>query len=414
MKIFNFVEGAWPRQGGVGIGCVPKIGLSLAASGVRVVLVSGGPATPGYESLVRPDVAAAARNQVARGSFGIVSVRSWGKFAFSPAIFWRVGRQVRNADVIALHSVYSFPVLAGYMLARIWRKPYILWPHGVLTPYMRRIGRRKKWIYDCLVGRSILRRAAAVICTGESERREVEELRLTTRTVVIPHGISLKSYDSLPPRGQFRARFLGGHQGPLILYLGRLAAVKNLELLVAAFAAVVRIIPDVKLALVGPPDPPAFQRTVTDRLRQHGVSRQVVLTGAITDIRAKQEALVDSDLFIMPSHSENFCHALFEAMAARLPSIVSDSINYAPEVVKHNAGLALSPDPEVFAGRIIALLRDTERRRGMGENARQLVAGYTWEKCGERLGMTLRSVKEGQPLPADLTLRRTPALEPAQ
>jgi len=413
MRIFNFVEGAWPRQGGVGIGCVPKIGLSLAANGVRVVLVSGGPPTPGYEPFVHESVSAAAQKRVGNGTFGIVSLPSWGKYALAPSILWRIGPAIRNADVVALHSVYSFPVLAGYILSRVWRKPYILWPHGVLTPYMRRIGWRKKWIYDRLIARQMLRGAAAVVCTGASEREEVDSLHLSQRTVVIPHGISLKSFESLPPRGDFRAKYLRNHQGPLLLYLGRMAKVKNLELLIAAFARVLRAVPDARLALVGPPDPAAYQATIDGWLREYGVAEQTVLTGPITDLRAKQQALADADLFVMPSHSENFCHALFEAMAAGLPAVVSDSINYAGEVSSHNAGFALARDPDVFATKIVELLNNSDLRREMGSNARGLAGNYSWDKAGQRIGLTLRSVAAGIPLPSELVCGSAPMLEPA-
>jgi glycosyltransferase involved in cell wall biosynthesis len=199
----------------------------------------------------------------------------------------------------------------------------------------------------------------------------------------------------------------------LILYLGRLAAVKNLKLLISAFAQVLRSIPEARLALVGPPDPASFQETVAGWLREYGVAGQTILTGPITDLCAKQEALVDADLFVMPSHSENFCHALFEAMAAGVPAIVSDSINYASEVTKHNAGVALPCDPHVFASGISELLRNPEMRHEMSSNARRLVAGYSWENCAERIGMTLHSILGGQPLPADLMGGRAPTLEPA-
>jgi len=409
MRIFNFVEGAWPRKGGVGIGCVPKIGLSLAANGVEVVLVSGGAPTPGYEGLVAPTVSGALRNRLGRGSFGIVSTSSWGKYAFAPSIFWRLGRDAQHTNVIALHSIYSFPVIAGYLLARFWQKPYVLWPHGVLSPFMRRIGRRKKWIYDRLFARRIVRGAAAVICTGEGERQESVEF--SNRTVVIPHGIEIKKFESLPPRGRFRAQYLDNHQGPLLLYLGRLAKVKNLELLIRAFAQVLASTPDARLALIGPADPVSFDQTIADCLRRHNVTAQTILTGPITDLQAKKEALIDADLFVLPSHSENFCHALFEAMATGLPSIVSNSINYATEIVSHGAGLALNREPGQFADAIVELLRNPDMRKTMGANARRLAAGYSWEKCGERIALTLQSIVTRQPLPADLALQRKPAME---
>jgi glycosyltransferase involved in cell wall biosynthesis len=322
--------------------------------------------------------------------------------------------RVRNTDVIALHSVYSFPVLAGYLLARLWRKPYVLWPHGVLSPFMRRIGRRKKWIYDKLIARRILKGASAVICTGEGERRETLALGLTDRTVVIPHGVSLKSFESLPERGRFRSQHLHGAQGPLILYLGRLAAVKNLELLIRAFARVSRSVPEARLALIGPPDPPSFETTVRNWLSEHGVATHTVVTGPITDLRLKQEALVDADLFVMPSHTENFCNALFEAMATGLPCVVSDCLNYAAEVADRGAGLAVPRDPELFAGAIVNLLSNPALRTKMGKNARELVTDYSWEKSGERLARTLGSILARRPLPKDLIGERPPELELAQ
>ncbi len=411
MKLFNFVEGAWPRQGGVGIGCVPKIGISLAASSVRVLLVSGGPPTPGYESYVQPDVDSAKRQHAGKGSFAIISVRSWGKYAFAPSIVWRVGPSVRGADAVALHSVYSFPILVGYLLARFWRKPYILWPHGVLAPYMRQIGRHKKWIYDRIFARRILKGASAIICTGEGERREVLSLDASLRTVVIPHGIALQNYASLPGRGAFRAKYLGRHQGPVILYLGRLAAVKGLKLLIEAFAKVLRSVPDARLVLVGPPDPASFDHTVKERLQQYGVTDRAVLTGGITDLKDKQEMFADADLFAMPSYTENFCHALFEAMAAGLPCVVSDSLNYAGEVAMHNAGLALGRDPSEFAAGMIQILQDAALRRRMSENAKRLASGYSWEKCGERIERTLQSVVAGQPLPDEAASQTSSSLE---
>jgi glycosyltransferase involved in cell wall biosynthesis len=324
MTIFNFVEGVWPRKGGVGIGCVPQIGMSLARQGVHVVLVSGDPPTPGYESFVQPDVAAALRQEFGRATFAIVSHPAWGKYTFAPSVFWRVGPAVAKADVLALHSLYSFPVLAAYVLARLYRKPYVLWPHGVLSSFQRGVSRRKKWIYDRLIGRRILKGASAVICTGEGERDDVLSLNFTKRSVVIPHGIDLSDYASLPERGRFRARYFPGHQGPLIIYLGRLAVIKNLELLIEAMARLLPAIPEARLAIIGPADPPPFARTVSAWVKRHGIESQTVLTGPITNLRLKQEALVDADLFVMPSHAENFCHALFEAMAASLPAVVSD------------------------------------------------------------------------------------------
>ena len=391
MTVAHFVEGAWPRQGGVGIACVPKIAIGLARRGIHAAVIYGGPPAPGSVPLAENG-----------GSCRFASQRSWGRYAFAPSLLWRAMGVAREADVIALHSVYSFPVLAGYLHARWFSKPYVLWPHGVLGPFQRTIGRRKKWVYDRLVARRMLRGASAIVFTAAQERDDVAALNLGARSVVIPHGIDLAAYRSLPPRGAFRRRYLEGHPGPLILYLGRLAPVKNLELAIAAMPRVLQSVPGARLALAGPADPSAFAATVAEWTRKYRVSEQVVLTGPIVDADAKLEAFADADLFVMPSHNENFCHALFEAMAAGVPAVVSDSITYAAEIASRNAGIASPRDPVPFAEGMLRLLQQPSLRAEMGRCAAQLAACYSLDQSAERIARLLHAVAGRAPMPDDL------------
>lgn len=117
-----------------------------------------------------------------------------------------------------------------------------------------------------------------------------------------------------------------------------------------------------------------------------------MLTGSITNLEAKREAFADADLFVLPSHSENFSQALFEAMVAGLPALISQEVDYAREVQSQGAGMAVRPDSGEFARAIMGLLHNTELRQNMGINARKMASAYPWELCGERLAGTLRSI----------------------
>ena len=78
------------------------------------------------------------------GTFGMVTFRSLQQWAFAPSILWRARRYVRSADFVSLHSLYSFPVFAGYLLARWYKKPYAFWPHGVLAAFQTTRERRER------------------------------------------------------------------------------------------------------------------------------------------------------------------------------------------------------------------------------------------------------------------------------
>lgn len=132
MKVFSFVEGANPRKGGLGLVGVPMIAKSLVDRGHQEILVIGGRFNLGRETFVQPDVSTAIHKRSGQGNFGIVTFPACTEWAFAPSIFWRVCCYARDADFIILHSLYSFPVLAGFLLARFYRKPYGLWPHGTV------------------------------------------------------------------------------------------------------------------------------------------------------------------------------------------------------------------------------------------------------------------------------------------
>lgn len=403
MKVLSFVEGANPHKGGLGLVGVPMIAKSLADRGHEEVLVIGGRINPGRESFVQPDVDSASKQRSGLGRFGIVTFVAWERWAFAPAILWRLRRYAREADFITLHSLYSFPVLAGYLLARLYRKPYGLWPHGVLLPAQRRISVGKKKIYDWLIARRIISQASALFFAARGEREEAYKLGLTPPSVVIPHGFDAREFERLPPRGQFRVKYLDGHEGPLLLYLSRLNAKKGLDLLVKAFALVINQMPNTRLAIVGSGDPPGFESEVKGWLREHSVENRTVMPGLLVG-QERLQAFADADVFVFPSEAENFGFAMFEAMASCIPVVVSDTLDYSGEVQRYEAGLVMERKPQAFASAIVRLLNDRYLRKRMGENGLQLVRAYSWENCGERIERVIQCILQGQALPPDLTL----------
>lgn len=382
---------------------VPSIKKSLAERGHQAVLCVGGHANPGAEELVQPDLNRAFCRESAAGTFGIITYPACGDWAFAPTMLWTLGSYIRAADFVTLHSLYSFPVFAGYLLARVYHKPYGLWPHGVLAPFQRRVSAGKKKVYDWLIGRRILNGAAVLFCTAVGEREEARSLKLTSPSVIIPHGFDAQEYIQLPSRGEFRAEYLRGHQGPLVLFISRLNAKKGLDILTQAFALVFEQMPEARLAIVGSGDPPQFESQVKGWLQECGIASQAIMPGLLIG-QEKLQAFADADVFVLPSEAENFGFAMFEAMASRLPVVVSDTLNYADEIRRCQAGFVVRRDPREFASATLKLLRDSDLRKRMGGNGLQMAQGYSWQACGEKIDRTIQCVLQGKALPADLTL----------
>jgi len=394
LKILSFVEGASVRKGGVGLVGVPWIAKSLADRGHQVVLNVGGRVSPGAERFVCADLERAIRQPSGAGTFGVVTYPAYGYWAWAPRIIWRLRAHAREADFITLHSLYSFPVLAGYLLARSCGTPYGLWPHGVLAPFQRRISAAKKRAYGLAVGRRILQHASVLFYSSSGEREEAVDLGLKNPSMVVPHGFDVREYSSLPPRGLFRDKYLQGREGPLILFLSRLNAKKGLDVLVQAFGMVLKEMPSALLAIVGAGDPPPFEGQVRGWVRQHGVEDRVVMPGLLIG-EQKLMAFADADVFVLPSQTENFGFAMFEAMASRVAVVVSEGVHYADEIRRHGAGLAVPCEPEACATAILKVARSSVLRKEMGKNGTRLAQNFSWDRSAEEYERCICSVLRG-------------------
>jgi glycosyltransferase involved in cell wall biosynthesis len=180
-----------------------------------------------------------------------------------------------------------------------------------------------------------------------------------------------------------------------------LNAKKGIDLLVRAMVLLVHKNPDTHLAVAGPPDPPSFELQVRNWIATSRVDANVTLTGAAGP-DARLQLLADADVFVMPSHAENFGFGVFEAMASRVPVVVSNSLNYADEIAACEAGFSVERSPEALARAILTLLEDHELRGRMGANGVRMAHRYSWESTGANIERVVQSILQHQPLPADL------------
>jgi len=180
-----------------------------------------------------------------------------------------------------------------------------------------------------------LESADAFHCTSELEAEEVRRLGFRQPIEVIPNGITLPA--SLPER-QVRS-------GRRALFLSRIHPKKGLVNLVRAWKQA-NVSREWKLMIAGP-DESGHQAEVEAEVRSLGLTDQVEFPGAISDDQ-KWQYYVDSDLFILPSFSENFGIVIAEAMAAGLPVITTTGTPWS--VLKEQAlGWWVEPTADALA-----------------------------------------------------------------
>ncbi len=296
-------------------------------------------------------------------------------------------RKLSNFELVHIHGLYRFPPTYTAWQARKQGVPYVMTPHGALDPYLYersstgRLGFKR--LYERWFDLPNLHAADAIHYTADEERERAAFLELRARSFVVPNGVDWDRYRELPARGAFRARW-GLDEAPMVLFLGRLHFKKGLDLLIPAFEALRRRVPDAQLVIAGPEND-AYGEQVRGWVRERALDAAVRFVGPLHGADVVQ-AYVDADVFALPSYTENFGMTVVEALACRLPVVISDQVNIHAEVSGAGAGLVTRCDAGEVAQALETLLADADRRSAMGEAGRRLVqARFTWPAIVEAL-----------------------------
>lgn len=300
-------------------------------------------------------------------SFGpSLSYFSWG--------FWRAIANTLGAfDVVHITSVFLAASTLGAYYARKFKKPYIISPHGSLMkePLAKR-SRFKKKVWISLLERRNLAGAAAIHFTVEAEKREYGEAGLPLKkSFVIPNGFDGSEFLKKLPSGFFRNKFNIPSEKKLVLFLGRISWKKGFDTLIPAFEKIVHAEPEALLVIAGRDDE-GYRKKVEEWIIQRHLTDKVLFLGvALGDERLG--AMKDSQVFVLPSYSENFAMTVVEAMFLGLPVVITKGVGVAPSVEKAGAGFVIEKNEEDLAVAVLEILHNQKLAQEMGERGKALV-----------------------------------------
>ena len=288
-----------------------------------------------------------------------------------------LAKNIKNFDLVHITSVFlSISTLAAYY-AKKFKKPYIISPHGslMLDPLSRRF--LKKKIYISLIEKRNLQNSSAIHFTVEKEKEEYLAAGFfLKKAIVIPNGIDLKNYEwqiTNFEREIFCQNFGIESDKKIILFLGRLHPIKGLDSLIPAFFEVFRKEPKAVLVLAGP-DEDNYKKEIELKIKKYQlrIGENIFFTGMLTK-QDKILALKGSDIFVLPSYSENFGLVVVEAMCFGLPVVITKNVGIAVDVEKAGAGIVVEKNEKQLAEAILKILNNSDLKREIGEKARKLV-----------------------------------------
>jgi glycosyltransferase involved in cell wall biosynthesis len=283
---------------------------------------------------------------------------------------------VPDFDVVHLHSVFLWPTWAAARVARRSGVPYVVSPRGMLVKdLVRRKNHFLKLAWIKFIERRTLVSASAVHVTAGKELDELSQFDFDLPVVwTVPNGIDgpdvylLKNADDFPGSKKFA------------LFLGRINWKKGLDRLIKAW----KDVPDATLLIAGN-DEESYQNDLERLAAKIGVAERIRFVGMVQG-EPKWRLFRDAELFILPSHSENFGNSVLEAMFMGCPVVVTPEVGLAEAVAESEAGLVVEGDPASLSRGIRKLLGDADRRQKMGANGQRLASTrYSWRCVADQM-----------------------------
>jgi glycosyltransferase involved in cell wall biosynthesis len=303
-------------------------------------------------------------------------------YTFSwPLTLW-LARHIGDYDVVHIHALFSYaPVSAAY-LAQRKGVPYVVRPLGTLNRWG--MVKRRRWLKRAsfaLVESRVVKHASLIHYTSRQEQDEAESLGIGTSGVVIPNPLAPVSELSHP--GAFRRQHPSLQDRPIVLFVSRLDPKKGLDLLLHAWVEVRSRVPPAVLVIAGQGDED-FVRELKTLAKELRIEADLVWVGFVQG-EEKQSLLMDADVFVLPSYSENFGIAVAEAMASGLPVVISNAVGLSEDVAQ-GAGIVVPCAATPLAQALLQLLGDPSLRQSMGAAGRTIaIARYARSGVTRRL-----------------------------
>ncbi len=310
------------------------------------------------------------------------------RLGFSPKMKNWLKHEVSSGqvDIIHNHSLWMMPNVYPLSAVRGSKCPLIVSPRGTLSKYALNRSVLQKKIFWHLLQASVLREAKCLHATAESEYEDIRRLGFNQPVCILPNGIDV------PP--QFE-KVIGDRRQ--LLFLGRIHPIKGIDNLLHAWAAVEQKFPEWDLHIAGPDNGGylAEMQVLAKELKLTRVNFVGPLFG-----NDKLVAYRVADLYVLPSHSENFGMTVAESLAVGTPAIVTKGapweglqtegagwwvdIGVQPLIDCLEEALSLTPNMLTAKGRAGRdwMLRD-----------------FSWQRVGEQLKITYQWILKGGEAP---------------
>lgn len=294
-----------------------------------------------------------------------------------------------------IHSHYWLSGWAGDHLRRRWEVPHLTCFH-TLGEVKNRTGQGEREPRLRIETERKVASAADRVIAFSSHEKELLDLLYGVppqNVDVIPCGVDLEQFRPVD-KAEARER-LGLGAGKVVLYVGRIEALKGIDVLLRAVAAL-GMERDWRLLIVGGDGAADAELARLQRLSPAlGIQDRVSFLGPVPHEMLPLYYSA-ANVLVLPSYYESFGLVLLEALACSTP-VVASAVGDIASIVHHDeTGLLVEPgSPESLLQGLKRLLDDEALEHRLAAAARGSVQRYSWDAVAERLLDVYRRLLDG-------------------
>jgi glycosyltransferase involved in cell wall biosynthesis len=311
------------------------------------------------------------------------------EFIFSKALTGWLWRNLPSYDLVDNHYLFSYSSTCSAAIARWNNIPYTIRTMGQLTPWALAQSATKKRLYTFLIERHNLQRASGIHCTAPAEALDVRKLGIDSPTITIPLGV-------VAPAPIENAKEKLHHtygipsEIPTFLFLSRLHHKKQPDLLLKAAKQFLAKQP-CHVILAGKGEPQYIEQ-LKNLVEMLNIENHVTFAGFVTGYD-KNLLLQGADVFVLPSHSENFGIVVAEALISELPVIITSGIQISAEINAANAGLVVEGEVLALSSALHQIVTNPRLRDELRRNGVHLAKSrYSWIAIAQELSSVYKNI----------------------
>jgi glycosyltransferase involved in cell wall biosynthesis len=272
------------------------------------------------------------------------------RYIFPIKIFKWLKKNARSFDVIHLSLNWSLITALSYLYLRFQSIPFYFSAMGWLK--IKGSSKYLKFLYRKFITIPMIKNAKICFAITHQEFQEYLKFGAKKKKLsLISNGVNVNLFSKKVKKNLFRKKYKIDNR-PIILFIGRIDPIKGPDILIKAFARVIKVHKNYQLVICGNDN--NYLHKLIKLTNDLELCDKVTFLGPVIG-DTKISAYKSSSLMVVPSRFDTMTIVALESGAAGLETLISNNANF-PKTPNNNGFYFFKNDPKYLAKKIIKIL----------------------------------------------------------